>query len=217
MKDASAALARADRPLRAGRGRPRGGGSSATREALLDAAEALMLDEGYAAVTTRRLAARAGSDAALVYYYFGAMDDLFIALFRRNAERSSERFRLALESRQPLWALWDAMHEQSSTVLMTELIALANHRKALKTVMVESSRKFRRMQLARLEGVLASYGLDPETWPPAAIIVVLASISRYLRTDETFEVAVGHDETVGLVERHIRALEGERGESTRSG
>jgi AcrR family transcriptional regulator len=169
-----------------------------------------MLDEGYAAVSSRRVASRAGTDAALVYYYFGAMDDLFIALFRRSAERSSERFRAALASRQPLWALWDAMHEQATTALMTELIALANHRKAVKTVMVENSRKFRRMQLARLEDVLASYGLDPDTWPPAAIIVLLASISRYLRTDEAFGVEVGHDETIALVERYIRALEGER-------
>jgi AcrR family transcriptional regulator len=198
------------RRQRKGPGRPRGAATSETRDALLDAAERLMLDEGYAAVTSRRVASKAGTDAALVYYYFGTMDDLFIALFRRSAEQSSERFRAALASPQPLWALWDAMHEQTSTALMTEMIALANHRKAVKTVMVENSRKFRKMQLARLEGVLESYGLDARTWPPAAVIVLLASIARYLRTDESFGVAVGHDETVALVERFIGMLEGDR-------
>lgn len=169
-----------------------------------------MLDEGYAAVSTRRVAAGAGTDKALVHYYFGTMDDLFIALFTRNAERGAERLAQALASQQPLWAVWDAMHDQSSTALMTEFIALANHRKAIKAVMVQNSRKFRRMQLDGLADVLERYGLNRKDWPPAAVIVLLSAVSRYLRTDEAFEVGLGHDETVALVERHIRALEGPR-------
>jgi AcrR family transcriptional regulator len=194
---------------RSTRGRPSGERPS-TRDALLDAAEAIMLDEGYAAVTTRRVAAKAGTDKALVYYYFGTMDDLFIALFRRTAEQGAEWLGHALASRQPLWAVWDALHDRSSTALMTEFIALANHRKAIKSVMVENSRKFRRMQLDGLSKVLDSYGLDPHEWPPAAVIVLLSGISRYLRTDEAFGVGLGHDETVELVERHIASLEGPR-------
>jgi AcrR family transcriptional regulator len=169
-----------------------------------------MLDEGYAAVSTRRVAAKAGTDKALVHYYFGTMDELFIAVFRRNAEHGAERMRGALASPQPLWGVWDAVHDPSSTALMTEFIALANHRKAIKAVMVENSRKFRRMQLDGLAAVLESYGLDPKEWPPAAVIVLLSSVSRHLRTDEAFGVGLGHDETVQLVERHIRALEGPR-------
>jgi AcrR family transcriptional regulator len=177
---------------------------------LLDATERIMLDEGYAAVSTRRVAAEAGTDKALVHYYFGTMDDLFIALFRRSAERGATRLVEALASPQPLWGLWDVLHDRSSTALMTEFLALANHRKAVKAVMVENSRKFRRMQLDHLAEVLESYGLDPDEWPPAAIIVLMSSIARYLRTDETFGVDAGGRETVALVERHITALEGER-------
>jgi AcrR family transcriptional regulator len=203
----------ARRPRRV-RGRPSGERTPSTRDALLDATEAIMLDDGYAAVSTRRLAAKAGTDKALIHYYFGTMDDLFIALFRRNAELGAERLGQALASPQPLWAVWDAMHDRSSTALMTEFIALANHRKEVKAVMVENSRKFRRMQLDGLADVLKSYGLDPKEWPPAAVIVLMSSISRYLRTDEAFGVGLGHDETVELVERHIRALEGPRTRST---
>ena len=102
------------------------------------------------------------------------------------------------------------MHDESSTALMTEFIALGNHRKAVKVVMVENARKFRRMQLQRFSGVLESYGLDPTLWPPAAVIVLLSGISWFVRTDESFGVELGANETVELVERHIRALEGER-------
>ncbi|HEY1738303.1 MAG TPA: helix-turn-helix domain-containing protein, partial [Acidimicrobiia bacterium] len=177
---------------------------------------AIMLSEGYAAVSTRRVAARAGTDKALVHYYYGTMDDLFIALFRRNAERGPERLSEALASPQPLWALWDVLQDQSSTALMTELIALANHRKAVKKVMVENSRKFRRTQLDHLAGVLAGYGIDAEEWPAAAVVVAMSAISRYLRTDEAFGIAIGHDETIAIVERHIRAVEGPRATNHRS-
>jgi hypothetical protein len=76
--------------------------------------------------------------------------------------------------------------------------------------MVENSRKFRRMQLDGLAHVLESYGLDPDEWPPAAVIVLLSAISRHLRTDEAFGVGLGHDATIEVVERHIRTLEGPR-------
>jgi AcrR family transcriptional regulator len=169
-----------------------------------------MRDEGYAAVSTRHVAARAGTDKALVHYYFGTMDDLFIAVFRRNAERGAERLGRVLDAPQPLWALWDMLHDRSSTALMTEFLALANHRKAVKRVMVDNSRKFRRMQIERMAGVLEGYGVDAETWPPAAVIVLMSGLARYLKTDEAFGVDIGHDETIALVERHIAALEGPR-------
>ena len=54
---------------------------SRTRTALLDAAQELMLEEGYAAVSSRRVGAKAGMNPAMVHYYFGTMDGLFIDCF----------------------------------------------------------------------------------------------------------------------------------------
>ncbi|MFD6218591.1 TetR/AcrR family transcriptional regulator, partial [Nocardia salmonicida] len=87
--------------------------NSTSRSALLDAAEHIMREEGYAAVSSRRLGTRAGVNPALVYYYFDNMDNLFVELFRRGADRSYERQLQALKSAQPLWALWDSIHDQS--------------------------------------------------------------------------------------------------------
>ena len=83
-----------------------GAEDSKTRLALLDAAQRLMLEQGYAAVTSRQVAARAGLKPQLVHYYFRTMDDLFLALFRRGAEQNLERQARALASPQPLRALW---------------------------------------------------------------------------------------------------------------
>ena len=60
------------------------------RSVLLDAAERLMLEEGYAAVTSRRVAEKAGLKPQLVHYYFRTMEDLYLAVFRRRAEQGLE-------------------------------------------------------------------------------------------------------------------------------
>ena len=65
-----------------------------------------MLEEGYAAVTSRRVAERAGLKPQLVHYYFRTMEDLFLAVFRRRAEAGPGGAHHALQSPQPLWALW---------------------------------------------------------------------------------------------------------------
>jgi AcrR family transcriptional regulator len=183
---------------------------SNTRTALLDAARDLMVDEGYAAVSSRRVATKAGTNSALVYYYFDTMDGLFIELFRRGAEQSLARQARVLSSAQPLWGLWDAAHDQSSSALTTEFLALANHRKAIRAEISSYSKKFRQMQLDVMSTVLESYDIDLDKWPPATIILLMAGMSRFLLTEEAFDVHIGHAEMIALIERHIRELEGER-------
>src|SRR5262249_35772141 len=139
------------------RTRERSVDDSETRTALLDAAESLMVEHGYAAVTTRRVAATAGVNNGLVFYYFGTMDDLFIQLFRPRSERSLERLRQVLDDPQPLWALWEQSHDLSSNAIVMEFIALANHRKTIKKEIAAYSRRHRRQQLERLTAVLAGY------------------------------------------------------------
>src|SRR3546814_12227951 len=79
-----------------------GNETSATRLAILDATERMMIDAGYAAVSTRKVAAAVGQTPALVHYYFPATDDLLLAVYRRAAARNLERVNKALASPQPL-------------------------------------------------------------------------------------------------------------------
>ena len=185
-------------------------GDPSARNALLDAAQELMLDEGYAAVTTRRVAAKAGLNSAMVFYYFDNLDGLFVELFRRGAERSFDRLQGALSSPQPLWGFWDLIHDRAGSALTMEFIALANHRKAIRSEIADYSRKFRKAQLDTLAAVLEEHGVDPGQWPPASVVVILSGISRFLLLEEAFDVDIGHAETEALVESHIRALEGNR-------
>jgi AcrR family transcriptional regulator len=169
-----------------------------------------MLEEGYAAVSSRRIASRARLPNA-IHYYFETMDDLFIELFRRGAARSLTRQEELLESPQPLWAFWDLLLDRPNGELNTEFIALANHRKAIRSEIAESSRTFRRRQLAALASAIeASKSSGAADRSPEAIVLLLSAVSRFLITEKAFDLDIGHAEVIAFVEDCIREIEGER-------
>ena len=109
-----------------------GAEDSKTRAQLLDAAEQLLLEEGYAAVTSRRVAAKAGLKPQLVHYYFRTMDDLFVEVFRRRADANLARFERSAAGDGSLHALWQLNADARGAAFMIEFVALANHRKAIR-------------------------------------------------------------------------------------
>src|SRR5512147_1787923 len=109
-----------------------GAQDSKTRAQLLDAAERLLLEEGYAAVTSRRVAAKAGLKPQLVHYYFRTMDDLFLEVFRRRAEENMARIERAVAADGSLRALWQLNADLRGAAFSIEFVALANHRKAIR-------------------------------------------------------------------------------------
>ncbi len=60
---------------------------SAKREAILDAAGEVFLEQGYAAASMDNVAARAGVSKATIYAHFTSKDDLFRAMVRRRCEQ----------------------------------------------------------------------------------------------------------------------------------
>ncbi len=66
-----------------------------TREAILDAAFAILARDGYGALTARNVAHEAGTNLALVNYYFGGKKGLLVALYER-LERDRRQRQLAL-------------------------------------------------------------------------------------------------------------------------
>jgi AcrR family transcriptional regulator len=179
------------------------------RGVLLDAAEQLMLEEGYAAVTSRRVAEKAALKPQLVHYYFRTMDDLFLAAFRRRAEEGLEAQARVLQARQPLWALWRFSTDPAATAITMEFIALANHRKALKAEIAYYAERFREEQQKALSTVLRGYGADAAEVPPLVWSVLMTSVSRVLVIEQALGMSAGHAKTVEFVERYLHRLEGE--------
>jgi AcrR family transcriptional regulator len=168
-----------------------------------------MIEEGYAAVTSRRIASKAGLPNA-IHYYFETMDELFIELFRRGASRSLARQEEVLESPQPLWAFWDLLLDRGNGDLNTEFVALANHRKAIRSEIAQSSRTFRQAQLAALARVIETSKSATPFTSPEAVVLLLSAVSRFLTTENAFDLDIGHAAVVEFVEHCIREIEGER-------
>jgi AcrR family transcriptional regulator len=180
---------------------------SKTRALLLDAAEELMREEGYAAVSSRRVAAKAGLKPQLVHYYFRTMDDLFLALFRQRTDEGVENFARALDTEQPLRALWEISRDPRGTAMIQEFSALANHRKALAAEIAVYGERLREMQTQAISRAMKARGPDPRDAPPVAVAVVIAAVSLFLRMEEGIGMSGGHAEVEALVERWLQSFE----------
>jgi AcrR family transcriptional regulator len=77
-----------------------------TEQALLDAAERLLVEVGYARITTRRLAEAAGVNHGLVHYYFGSNEALLVQALERFTERLITRQRELYASDLPFAEKW---------------------------------------------------------------------------------------------------------------
>ena len=184
------------------------GPNAKNRAVLLDAAERVMLEEGYAAVSSRRVAAEAGLKPQLVHYYFRTMDELFLEVFRRRAEEGVERQAQALASDHPVRALWEFSIGSMGTALTMEFAALANHRKEIRAEIARYAEQFRAQQIEALTTVLGRDGVDLGSLPPVVLSVLLTSLSRVLVMEQALGMSAGHADTVELVERWLRRLDG---------
>lgn len=180
---------------------------SAARDAILDATEALMVEEGYAAVTSRRIAERAGLKSQLVHYYFGTMDDLFVAVYERVERDFLRRHLQAATSSNPLRALWELSINPRRTRLSQELIALSHHRKAIQKITARVLEQMHSIDAAFLSRYLEDAGVDREKYPPLVVSYMINGLSRALVTQEALGVGSGRAEVLAFAERLIGELE----------
>ena len=181
------------------------------RELLLDATERLLLEKGYGAVSARRVAKEAGLSLGLVHYYFGPMEHLLVEVFRRRAEWMLEREAEALDCDQPLWALWDVTREYANTPLNLEFLALGNHFEKVHEVVCDYSARFRHLQHDLVSKALVGRGVDTSAWPPEGVLLLIDGMSRFLGSETTYGMSIGHHEATTIIERMITDLEGPRG------
>lgn len=183
-----------------------GAENSATRALILEATESLIREQGYAAVSTRRVAARAGLKPSLVHYYFPTTDDLFMAVSKHGAEESDQMIAEALQSDDPIRALWAFLTDSSRTAMALEFMALANHRKAIRAHMAEHVETMRRRETEILTELIGDRLTGPDGCPPEGLSVMLAGIGRVLVMEGGLGVSAGHEEARKFVEDWLDRL-----------
>lgn len=187
-----------------------GAASSATRAAIIEAAENVLRDEGYAAASTRRVAARAGLKPSLVHYYFPTTDDLLLAVMRKGVEETDAELEAALRSQDPLHALWRFFSDASRTAMALEIMALASHRKSIRAEIAVHSEQMRARQVQVLEQLLGDRLAGPDGCPAAGLSLVLAGIGRALVMEGGFGISAGHGEARVFVESWLGRLASHR-------
>lgn len=81
------------------------GGETAVR--ILEAARSCLLADGYAALSTRRVAVLAGVPLSQIHYHFGGKQGLILALLDRENTQLVERQRQMYGAETPLWKRYE--------------------------------------------------------------------------------------------------------------
>ncbi len=78
-----------------------------TSDLILTAARDCLLADGYAAMSTRKVAQQAEVPLSQIHYHFGSKDQLILALLAAENERLLERQAELFDPSLPLWKRWD--------------------------------------------------------------------------------------------------------------
>lgn len=181
--------------------------NAGTKSAILDATEKIMCEEGYAAVTSRRVAEVAGLKSQLVHYHFGTMDNLFLALFRRSEEEFLARQVRSLTSTTPLRSLWEQSLQQSDTRLTIEFIALSIHSKAIGDELARANETTRKIHTMVIANAIERGGGARPGFAPEVMAFLIAAVSRTLVTEEALGATSVHPAVHAFVEDCLSRLE----------
>jgi AcrR family transcriptional regulator len=185
-----------------------GAPQSAQRARLLDAAEQLMIEEGYAAVTTRRVGVRASLSPQLVHYYFRSIEQLLLDVFRRRAEQGLELFTGLLKQDLSLRTVWNFGLSEPVAKFNIEFAALANHNKSIQSEVSRYANRYREIQLAAVTRILDQRGITPETCPPIVALLAMTGISQIITLGESVGVTAGHEEATAFIEQLLSRQDG---------
>ncbi len=186
-----------------------GAETSATRHGLLDAAELLMIEDGYAAVTYRAVATRAGVTPALVQYYFPTLDDLLLAMIRRRIDGHVDRLvaTLAERSSEPLRVIWEFSQEEAVAAVMVQFTALAYHRKSIQAEIAKVTERVRRVQIDAIRETPAFLRYSKGELSQPALVFLLAGIPKLLSFETRLGVTAEHAEIRQAFEDWLDAVE----------
>jgi AcrR family transcriptional regulator len=173
--------------------------TSASRDAIFDAVERVLRQDGYAGLSARRVAEEAGFNHQTVYYYFETMEDLVLGAFRRRSERSIQRLEAALASDLPLHAIWRLYSDATNGRLNIEFNALAMRNEPLREEIVKYLERSRSMQEQALAPLLVQHGL-PDAVGPMVPAMLILFVTNFLDREAALGVTKGHAEMEAFVD-----------------
>ena len=173
--------------------------------AMLDGAEAILRDEGHAALTSRRVAEQIGVKQRLVYYYFRTMDELIIETFKRLSERELARLNQARASAKPVREIWDVCIHTTDARLVSQFMALAHRIEGLAKEVVHFVEESRRIQVEALTEAMERAGKKTRV-TPAGLALLATSVALALTREGQLGISAGHEDVRVLVDEFLAEL-----------
>jgi len=172
-------------------------------EALLDAAERLLADAGYAAITTRRLAEEAGVNHGLVHYYFGSIENVLVQALERFTERLIERQRELYAADVPFVEKWrTAMRflvsdDLTYQKIWLELQAVAWNNEGIRTRLARVHGEWRAVLLDAFDEPRRELGID---MPTDALVSLVMTFNIGVMLEQAGGVEAGHRELLDWID-----------------
>lgn len=185
---------------------------------LMDAAERLLYDVGYAGVTTRAVAEEAGVKHGLVHYYFGSMDELLTQTLERFVDQLAEALQALYDdpglSFADKWRLgsqfWVDEPASRFPKILLELLAMGWNMRSLQPRLTQVHARFRAIFERHFGQALRDYGLDETEFPLKVIVAAVTSFQLGLIVEGLSDVHEGHQELLDWIQRWIDGLEENR-------
>ena len=179
---------------------------STAEEALLDAAERLLVEVGHAGITTRRLAEAAGVNHGLVHYYFGSNEALLVRALERFTERLLERQRELYSADEPFVEKWrtamrylvseDATYEK----IWLELQALAWNDAGLRERLARVNAEWRAVLTEAFAEPHRELGIR---MPLEALVSLVLTFNLGIMVERLGGIDAGHAELLDWIDRWL--------------
>jgi AcrR family transcriptional regulator len=182
------------------------------RTEFMDAAERLLVEEGRAGISTRRLAREAGLNHGLVHYYFGSVETLMLAVFERFTNRLVERQREMYAADVPFLAKWRSamgfMEEDLAAgypKIWAELQAAAMNDPELQRRFRAVYETWRSVLTEAFTDAAREYGVSDAAVPALVTLVMTFTVGMF--NERLVGIEAGHAELLAWFEAGIKSME----------
>ena len=173
----------------------------------------LLVDVGYAAITTRRLAEEARVNHGLVHYYFGSIEHLLVRTLERFTERLIARQRAMYGADQPFLEKWrtamrylmaeDVRYEK----VWLELQALGWNNPEVREHVARVNEEWRAVLTEAFAEPRERYGIE---LPLDALVSLVITFNEGIILERLSAIETGHTDLLDWIDGWLEEKEKER-------
>lgn len=174
--------------------------------AIIDATEWVIREEGYGAATSRRIADKAGVKQQLVYYYFRSMEELLLETFKKRTAKALVQLEELVQARSPIQAIWNNFVTRVDAKLVFEFLALSNRHSGIRDEIRHFVVKSRRIEAGAIARQIDQLGLKTGLITPASISFIMFCVSLIMRREAATGITEGHKDVSVLIEWALKQV-----------